>query len=134
MPATKASAAASSSRWPSPRRTSQAAGERTSKANSPFSNRCSTVNNWKRFANSARKRPLHSSKFEVVPLSSNTPALAEDRIYSTIGAEERLRLFLIQRFGGPATYNEQCGHPRLRMRHAPFPVDERARNRWIALM
>jgi hemoglobin len=50
------------------------------------------------------------------------------------GAEERLRLFLIQRFGGPATYSDQRGHPRLRMRHAPFPVDERARNRWIELM
>ena len=50
------------------------------------------------------------------------------------GAEERLRLFLIQRFGGPATYSDQRGHPRLRMRHAPFQVDERARNRWIQLM
>ena len=50
------------------------------------------------------------------------------------GAEERLRLFLIQRFGGPTTYSDQRGHPRLRMRHAPFQVDERARNRWIQLM
>ena len=50
------------------------------------------------------------------------------------GAEERLRLFLIQRFGGPTTYSNQRGHPRLRMRHAPFPVSERARNRWIELM
>jgi hemoglobin len=50
------------------------------------------------------------------------------------GAEERLRLFLIQRFGGPPTYSNQRGHPRLRMRHAPFQVDERARNRWIQLM
>lgn len=50
------------------------------------------------------------------------------------GAEQRLRLFLIQRFGGPTTYSDQRGHPRLRMRHAPFPVDERARNRWVDLM
>jgi len=50
------------------------------------------------------------------------------------GAEERLRLFLIQRFGGPFTYSEQRGHPRLRMRHAPFPIDLAARNRWIELM
>jgi hemoglobin len=50
------------------------------------------------------------------------------------GAEERLRLFLIQRFGGPSTYSERRGHPRLRMRHAPFPVTEAARNRWIELM
>ena len=51
-----------------------------------------------------------------------------------VAAEERLRLFLIQRFGGPTTYSDQRGHPRLRMRHAPFRVDERARNRWVDLM
>lgn len=99
-------------------------------------------------------------------MSSETPALPEDQIYSAIGddgfhrliaafyrrvrtddilgplypqqdfagAEERLTLFIIQRFGGPATYSDQRGHPRLRMRHAPFQVDERARNRWIELM
>jgi hemoglobin len=50
------------------------------------------------------------------------------------GAEERLRLFLIQRFGGPTTYSERRGHPRLRMRHAPFAVTERARHRWVELM
>jgi hemoglobin len=50
------------------------------------------------------------------------------------GAEERLRLFLIGRFGGPPTYIEQRGHPRLRMRHAPFRLDAAARNRWVQLM
>jgi hemoglobin len=50
------------------------------------------------------------------------------------GAEERLRLFLIQRFGGPTTYSDQRGHPRLRMRHAPFAVDVKARNRWVQIM
>jgi hemoglobin len=50
------------------------------------------------------------------------------------GAEERLCLFLIGRFGGPPTYMEQRGHPRLRMRHAPFRLDETARNRWVQLM
>jgi hemoglobin len=50
------------------------------------------------------------------------------------GAEERLRGFLIYRFGGPETYIEQRGHPRLRMRHAPFRVDLNARNRWMELM
>ena len=49
-------------------------------------------------------------------------------------AEGRLRNFLIYRFGGPQSYIEERGHPRLRMRHAPFPVDEAARNRWIELM
>jgi hemoglobin len=50
------------------------------------------------------------------------------------GAERRLCDFLIGRFGGPQRYMEQRGHPRLRMRHAPFAIDERARNRWVKLM
>jgi hemoglobin len=50
------------------------------------------------------------------------------------GAEQRLRDFLVGRFGGPARYVEQRGHPRLRMRHAPFPITESARNRWLQLM
>jgi hemoglobin len=49
-------------------------------------------------------------------------------------AERRLRDFLIQRFGGPEHYSQQRGHPRLRMRHAPFPVDQKARDRWMELM
>ena len=50
------------------------------------------------------------------------------------GAEIRLRDFLVGRFGGPPRYVEQRGHPRLRMRHMPFAIDQRARDRWIALM
>ena len=50
------------------------------------------------------------------------------------GAEQRLRDFLIFRFGGPQRYIEQRGHPRLRMRHAPFKVDQSARDRWVQLM
>jgi hemoglobin len=50
------------------------------------------------------------------------------------GAEQRLRDFLIYRFGGPATYIERRGHPRLRMRHAAFPIGESVRNRWLQLM
>lgn len=50
------------------------------------------------------------------------------------GAEARLRGFLIQRFGGPDDYSQQRGHPRLRMRHAPFRVDAVAREHWLALM
>ena len=50
------------------------------------------------------------------------------------GAEQRLRDFLIFRFGGSKHYIEQRGHPRLRQRHLPFPVDQRARDRWISLM
>jgi hemoglobin len=49
-------------------------------------------------------------------------------------AEKRLRDFLIYRFGGPQLYIEERGHPRLRMRHAPFAIDGAARNRWMTLM
>lgn len=49
-------------------------------------------------------------------------------------AEERLRLFLMQYWGGPKTYGEQRGHPRLRMRHAPFAVTFAARDRWLQHM
>src|SRR5579863_2432858 len=50
------------------------------------------------------------------------------------GAEQRLRDYLIYRFGGPPRYIEERGHPRLRMRHAPFPVTQAARDRWMLLM
>ena len=50
------------------------------------------------------------------------------------GAEERLRDFLVGRFGGPPRYMQQRGHPRLRMRHMPFAIDMAARNRWVQLM
>ena len=50
------------------------------------------------------------------------------------GAEERLRDFLVGRFGGPTRYIEQRGHPRLRARHMPFPVTPAARDRWMQLM
>lgn len=49
-------------------------------------------------------------------------------------AEERLRLFLMQYFGGPTTYSERRGHPRLRMRHVPFRVDRAAREAWLRCM
>jgi len=50
------------------------------------------------------------------------------------GAEQRLRDFLIGRFGGPPTYIEQRGHPRLRARHSSFPINQAARDRWMGLM
>ena len=50
------------------------------------------------------------------------------------GAEQRLRDFLVGRFGGPQRYIEQRGHPRLRMRHMPFAVNPAARQRWLQLM
>ncbi|WP_290371094.1 globin [Ruania halotolerans] len=49
-------------------------------------------------------------------------------------AEDRLRMFLEQYWGGPTTYSDTRGHPRLRMRHAPFRVTPAARDRWLAHM
>lgn len=49
-------------------------------------------------------------------------------------AAERLRMFLIQYWGGPGTYSQQRGHPRLRMRHAPFPIGSAQRDAWLARM
>ena len=46
-------------------------------------------------------------------------------------AEQRLRMFLEQYWGGPSTYSEERGHPRLRMRHMPFKVNPDARDRWL---
>jgi hemoglobin len=50
------------------------------------------------------------------------------------GAEQRLRDFFIYRFGGSQRYIEQRGHPRLRMRHARFRINQAARDRWMQLM
>ncbi|OBA62244.1 hypothetical protein A5647_08350 [Mycobacterium sp. 1100029.7] len=50
------------------------------------------------------------------------------------GAEERLRMFLEQYWGGPRTYSDQRGHPRLRMRHVPFRITPIERDAWLRCM
>lgn len=50
------------------------------------------------------------------------------------GATERLTLFLIQYWGGPTTYSDQRGHPRLRMRHQPFAIGKAERDAWLRHM
>ena len=72
-----------------------------------------------------------------------------DTFYAKVEADETLRtmfpddlepgkrwqfLFLTQYFGGPARYADERGHPRLRMRHMPFPIDGDARSRWLQYM
>lgn len=49
-------------------------------------------------------------------------------------AADRLRMFLIQYWGGPSTYSEERGHPRLRQRHAPFRIRPVERDAWLAQM
>jgi hemoglobin len=50
------------------------------------------------------------------------------------GARRRLALFLAQYWGGPTTYSDERGHPRLRMRHAPFAIGPVERDHWLAAM
>lgn len=72
-----------------------------------------------------------------------------DRFYDKVEADPALRqmfppdlepgkqwqfLFLTQFFGGPTRYAQERGHPRLRMRHMPFPIDQTARDRWLKYM
>jgi len=51
-----------------------------------------------------------------------------------VGARRRLALFLAQYWGGPTTYSDERGHPRLFMRHTPFAIDVAARDRWLTAM
>ena len=67
--------------------------------------------------------------------------VADDALLRTIypdedlsGPTERLTLFLIQYWGGPATYNELRGHPRLRLRHQPFAIGQAERDAWLGHM
>lgn len=63
---------------------------------------------------------------------ANDPALRAMYPEADLGpAEDRLRMFLEQYWGGPSTYQEQRGHPRLRMRHMPFAVTPSMRDRWL---
>lgn len=49
-------------------------------------------------------------------------------------SRRHLTLFLVQYWGGPRTYQDERGHPRLRMRHVPFRINKRARDAWVAAM
>jgi hemoglobin len=75
---------------------------------------------------------LIAAFYRRVPTDDILGPMYKDR--DLAGAEQRLCGFLIQRFGGPDHYSQQRGHPRLRMRHAPFHIDKKGRDRWIELM
>src|ERR1700712_1919507 len=62
----------------------------------------------------------------LLPLSPEAPDFS--------GARHRLTLFLAQYWGGPTTYNEERGHPKLRMRHFPYPVGPLQRDHWLMHM
>jgi hemoglobin len=68
-------------------------------------------------------------------------AVAKDEVLRAVypendlsGATERLTLFLIQYWGGPNTYSELRGHPRLRLRHQPFSIGQAERDAWLSQM
>ena len=68
-------------------------------------------------------------------------SVATDRVLRSVypeadlaPAQRRLTLFLIQYWGGPQTYSDERGHPRLRMRHAPFAIGAIERDRWLVQM
>lgn len=67
-----------------------------------------------------------SSDEVLLPLYPEQPDLT--------GARRRLTLFLVQYWGGPTTYSDERGHPRLRMRHMPFPIGSVERDRWLLHM
>ena len=75
---------------------------------------------------------LTAAFFRRVPLDDILGKIYPE--HDLAGAEQRLRDFLIGRFGGPMRYVEQRGHPRLRMRHAPFKITQAARDRWVMVM
>ncbi len=75
---------------------------------------------------------LISAFYNQIPADDILGPMYEGR--DMAAAEARLRDFLVYRFGGPQRYIEERGHPRLRMRHAPFVIDTAARNRWMQLM
>ena len=78
----------------------------------------------------AFRRLIHEFYGRVYADPLLRPLFPDDRA----AAEERIALFLMQYFGGPATYSEQRGHPRLRMRHLPFAIGAAERDAWLAHM
>ena len=77
-------------------------------------------------------RALVDRFYEGVALDPILRPLYPDEDLS--GARDRLTLFLMQYWGGPTTYSDNRGHPRLRMRHAPWVIGERERDAWLGHM
>ncbi|GIH78819.1 globin [Planobispora longispora] len=77
------------------------------------------------------RRLVHRFYQGVVDDPLLRPLYPEDDL---VGAEDRLRLFLIQYWGGPGTYSQERGHPRLRMRHNPFVIGSAERDAWLKHM
>lgn len=91
--------------------------------------------------NDALYQQLGGRSFFVALVADFYQQVAEDDILRPMypqddmsGAEDRLRMFLEQYWGGPDDYQQLRGHPRLRMRHFEFKINPAARDRWLKLM
>ena len=83
-------------------------------------------------ADQALARRLGRRYAELAPVVATAGELdAAEADLADGSARRRFMLFLVQYWGGPGTYSEERGHPRLRMRHAPFTVDETAQEHWL---
>jgi hemoglobin len=85
------------------------------------------------YVNEIRRGTLQEQTFYEQVGGEETFRRLVRRFYEGV-AEDRLTHFLLQYWGGPTTYSENRGHPRLRMRHAPFVVDRAAHDAWLKHM
>ena len=88
------------------------------------------LNYYDRIGSEKIKKLIHDFYIEIRNDELLAPMYQDD----FEGAEERLFLFMIQYLGGPRTYDEKRGHPRLRQRHVVFPVTEQAKDNWLGNM
>ena len=89
-------------------------------------------NFYERFGGAAAFEKLVHTFYENVKSDPLLRQMYPDEDFE--GAERRLRMFLEQYWGGPHTYSDERGHPRLRMRHAPFAIGVPERDAWLACM
>lgn len=87
-----------------------------------------------RIGGEAAIRALAKRFYELMDTLPEAGGIRSLHARSLKGSEEKLFLFLSGWLGGPPLYVEKYGHPRLRMRHAPFAIDSAARDQWMACM
>lgn len=80
------------------------------------------------------EEPFHSLARAFYARAARDPIIGQMLPKDLDAAADRQALFLIQFFGGPTTYSDRRGHPRLRARHLPFRIDQRARDAWMTHM
>lgn len=89
-------------------------------------------NFYERFGGAAAFEKLVDNFYENVKVNDILKPMYPDEDF--VAAARRLRMFLEQYWGGPHTYSDERGHPRLRMRHAPYSIGIAERDAWLACM